>query len=53
VVTAGGRVASVLGGTVGEAKVRAYERLSRIHFEGMHYRRDIGDRAIARERVRS
>ncbi len=55
VVTAGGRIASVcaLGGTVGEAKRRAYERLSRIHFEGMHYRRDIGDRALARERVRS
>ncbi|MGH8514619.1 MAG: phosphoribosylglycinamide synthetase C domain-containing protein, partial [Gammaproteobacteria bacterium] len=53
VVTGGGRVASVcaLGGTVGEAKWRAYERLSRIHFEGMHYRRDIGDRAIARECV--
>ncbi|MGH8585360.1 MAG: phosphoribosylamine--glycine ligase, partial [Gammaproteobacteria bacterium] len=54
VVTGGGRVASVcaLGRTVGEAKWRAYERLSRIDFEGMHYRRDIGDRAIARERVR-
>jgi phosphoribosylamine--glycine ligase len=39
-----------LGGTVGEAKRRAYERLSRVHFAGMHYRRDIGDRAIARAR---
>ncbi len=55
VVTAGGRVACVtaIGATVGEAKRRAYERVSRIRFEGAHYRRDIGDRAIARERVRS
>jgi phosphoribosylamine--glycine ligase len=55
VVTGGGRVACVcaLGGTVGEAQGRVYERVSRVRFEGMHYRRDIGGRAIARERVRS
>ncbi len=51
-VTAGGRVACVcaLGESVGEAQRLAYERVSRIRFEGMHYRRDIGARAIARER---
>jgi phosphoribosylamine---glycine ligase len=55
VVTGGGRVACVcaLGGTVGEAQRRAYERLSHVYFEGVYYRRDIGGRAVTRERVRS
>lgn len=43
IVTAGGRVLAVtaLGGTVDAARTRAYEAVSRIHFEGAHYRRDI------------
>jgi phosphoribosylamine--glycine ligase len=43
VVTAGGRVLAVtaLGASREAARARAYEALSRIHFEGCHYRRDI------------
>lgn len=42
-VTAGGRVLAVtaLGATQAQARERAYEAVSRIHFEGCHYRRDI------------
>jgi phosphoribosylamine--glycine ligase len=29
-----------------EAKEKAYEGVSKIHFEGMYYRRDIGDKAF-------
>ncbi|MGE0079728.1 MAG: phosphoribosylamine--glycine ligase [Thiohalomonadaceae bacterium] len=52
VVTAGGRVlcATALGATVAEAQERAYALAGRIHWEGMQYRRDIGYRAVARER---
>jgi phosphoribosylamine--glycine ligase len=44
VVTAGGRVAGVMatGTTLAEARDKAYANVERIHFEGMHYRRDIG-----------
>jgi phosphoribosylamine--glycine ligase len=50
VVTAGGRVLAVtaLGSTVESARDRAYEAVSRIHFEGCHFRRDIALSAIAR-----
>ena len=43
VVTSGGRVLAVtaLGETVAAARARAYEAVSRIDFEGNHYRRDI------------
>lgn len=43
-VTAGGRVLSVVGrgGTLAEAAACAYAAAERIHFEGMHYRHDIG-----------
>lgn len=43
-VTQGGRVLGVtaLGGSLDEARQRAYTATSRISFEGMHYRRDIG-----------
>src|SRR2546428_141471 len=48
VVTAGGRVLGGTGlrdtGTV--ARERAYEGVRRIRFEGMHYRSDIGARAL-------
>jgi phosphoribosylamine--glycine ligase len=43
VVTAGGRVLAVtaLGSTIAAARDRAYVAVSRIHFDGCHYRRDI------------
>jgi phosphoribosylamine--glycine ligase len=43
IVTAGGRVLAVtaLGSTIEGARTRAYEAVSRIHFDGCHYRRDI------------
>jgi len=49
VVTAGGRVLAVtaLGENVEAARKRAYEAVSRIHFEGCHYRRDIALGAVA------
>jgi phosphoribosylamine--glycine ligase len=47
-VTAGGRVLSVAahGATLREAVNTAYEAAARIHFEGMHYRRDIARRRL-------
>ena len=47
VVTAGGRVLTVVGrGDTFESAIgRAYEGVSRIRFDGMHYRRDIGAKA--------
>lgn len=47
-VTAGGRVLSVAahGTTLREAVERAYEAAGRIHFEGMHYRKDIAKRGL-------
>ena len=49
-VTDGGRVLSVVGtgDTVAEAIHRVYREIPRIRFEGMHYRRDIGARALNR-----
>jgi len=43
VKTSGGRVLAVtaLGSTLQAARTRAYEAVSRIHFENCHYRRDI------------
>lgn len=48
VQTAGGRVLAVtaLGSTLEAARTRAYEAVSRIHFDGCHYRRDIALSAI-------
>jgi len=48
----GGRVLNVsaLGRTVAEAQARAYAAVDRIRWAGGFYRRDIGFRAIARER---
>ncbi|MCW8958623.1 MAG: phosphoribosylamine--glycine ligase, partial [Gammaproteobacteria bacterium] len=53
VVTAGGRVlcATALGATVSEAQTKAYALADRISWSGMFMRRDIGYRAIAREKV--
>ena len=52
VVTNGGRVLCVtaLGNSVAEAQQRAYAACARIDWDGAFYRRDIGHRAIARER---
>jgi phosphoribosylamine--glycine ligase len=52
IVTAGGRVlcACALGESVYDAKLRAYELVHGIHWEGAYFRTDIGYRAIARER---
>lgn len=46
-VTAGGRVLCVVatGATMEEARGIAYDNVRRIHFEGAHYRTDIGARA--------
>ncbi len=50
VVTNGGRVLGVtaLGHDVAEAITRAYHAMGKIRFEGMHYRKDIGARALRR-----
>jgi phosphoribosylamine--glycine ligase len=50
VVTVGGRVLCVtaLGPNLGAAIDRAYEIVGKISFEGMHYRKDIGRKALAR-----
>ena len=50
-VTAGGRVLGVtaLGEDIKKARDRAYEAIEKIHFEGMHYRKDIARRAIDRQ----
>ncbi len=51
--TSGGRVLCVtaLGESVASAQERAYALCANIHWDGCFYRRDIGHRAIARERV--
>jgi phosphoribosylamine---glycine ligase len=48
-VTAGGRVVCVtaLGETVRQAQRAAYAAVAGIHFDGMQYRKDIGNRALA------
>jgi phosphoribosylamine--glycine ligase len=55
VVTNGGRVlcAVGLGVTVGDAQRAAYALCEPIRWEGVRFRRDIGYRAIARERAKS
>jgi phosphoribosylamine--glycine ligase len=47
-VTAGGRVLTVVGRSTSyrDAIETAYAAVSRIHFEGMQYRRDIGRKAL-------
>jgi phosphoribosylamine--glycine ligase len=50
IVTAGGRVLGVTatGDSISDAKKRAYEAIDKIQFAGMHYRKDIADRALNR-----
>jgi phosphoribosylamine--glycine ligase len=49
-VTSGGRVLGVtaLGATLAEAKEKAYAGVAKVGFEGCYFRRDIGDKGIAR-----
>jgi phosphoribosylamine--glycine ligase len=51
VVTSGGRVLCVvgLGDTVAEAAEHSYAAVSKINWDEMYFRKDIGHRAIARE----
>jgi phosphoribosylamine--glycine ligase len=53
VLTSGGRVlcAVGLGDSVGAAQAQAYALVDAIHWRDVQYRRDIGYRAIARERA--
>ncbi len=53
--TAGGRVLTVVGqgGTLGEARARAYDAAGRVRFDGMQYRRDIGARLEAAAQAHS
>jgi len=53
-ITNGGRVlcAVGLGDSVSEAQSQAYDLVHAINWQGAQYRRDIGHRAIARERGR-
>jgi phosphoribosylamine--glycine ligase len=53
VVTNGGRVLGVtaLGADVAAAVAEAYGAVGRITWDGMHYRRDIGRRALEREKT--
>jgi phosphoribosylamine---glycine ligase len=48
IITAGGRVLAVtaVGSTVEAARSCAYDAISRIHFQGCHYRRDIALSAV-------
>jgi phosphoribosylamine--glycine ligase len=50
VVTDGGRVLAVtaVGKTIADAQRRAYQAMGHIHFDGMHYRKDIGHQAVGR-----
>jgi len=51
--TAGGRVLGVTarGRTLDAAVRNAYDAVSQIHFEGVHYRRDIARKGLLRERA--
>ena len=45
-VTNGGRVLGVTasGKTMKEAQIKAYKNVEKVHFDGMHYRKDIGNK---------
>ncbi|MFI5295522.1 MAG: phosphoribosylamine--glycine ligase [Thermodesulfovibrionales bacterium] len=50
IIASGGRVLGVTatGNSIAEAKRHAYEAIDKIQFTGMHYRKDIADRALNR-----
>ncbi len=52
-VTVGGRVLGVTapGSDLRQAIERAYSAVAKIHFEGVHYRRDIGQKGLTRRVV--
>jgi phosphoribosylamine--glycine ligase len=52
IVVSGGRVLAVtaLGDSVRMAQKRAYDAVAGVHFDGMQYRRDIGWRALDRNK---
>jgi phosphoribosylamine--glycine ligase len=51
IVTSGGRVLGVTatGKDIAAAKARAYDAVGKIHFNGMHFRKDIADRALKKK----
>jgi len=51
ILTDGGRVLGVtgLGNDIKSAKINAYKAIEKIKFEGMQYRKDIGDKATKRQ----
>ena len=53
VVTSGGRVLAVsaYGENLPAALQRAYSRVESIHFDGQHYRRDIGQVVFQQEAI--
>ncbi len=53
-LTSGGRVLGVtaVADTLGEAVAKAYEGVEKVHFGNAFYRRDIGARALAAEKLR-
>jgi phosphoribosylamine--glycine ligase len=53
IVTSGGRVLGVtaMGRDLEQAICNAYAAVDKIHFEGAHYRKDIGAKGIARSRA--
>jgi phosphoribosylamine--glycine ligase len=55
IVTSGGRVLGVTaaGEDIAAAREKAYEAAGKIHFEGMHYRKDIANRALEREKAKT
>jgi phosphoribosylamine--glycine ligase len=54
VVTNGGRVLGIAasGTDIRSARELAYSALERISFDGAHYRRDIGEKALQEQKVR-
>ncbi len=50
IITSGGRVLGVtaLGRDIREARQRVYDAINNIHFDGMHFRRDIAFKALKR-----
>jgi len=55
IVTAGGRVLTVVGRgqTYSDAMATAYRAVDAIHFDGMQFRRDIGNKAVDEEKLHS
>ncbi len=55
IVTSGGRVLGVTaaGEDIAAARKKAYEAVGKIHFAGMHYRKDIANRALEREETKT